>query len=83
MKRWTLATTLITCLAVSPGCVTRTNNDGTCGSTTVTDTYAGPALETGLYYQFRATSFRDKNGVRTAISSTEDLTGVFQFLAPD
>ena len=53
------------------------------GSTTVTDTYAGPALETGLFYQFRAMSFRDKTGGRTAISSTEDLTGVFQFVGTE
>ncbi len=50
------------------------------GMTTVSTTYAGPPLEPGLFYQFRATSFRDKNGVRTSISTTEDLTGVFQFL---
>src|SRR5262249_10353020 len=38
--------------------------------------YGGPALEAGMYYQFRATSYH--NG--TAISATEDLRGVF-FLA--
>lgn len=50
------------------------------GLATVSHTYAGPALEPGMYYQFRTTSFRDKNGVLTAISATEDLRGVFQFI---
>ena len=35
--------------------------------------YNGPALEPGMYYQFRATSIKD--GI--AISRTEDLRGVF------
>jgi hypothetical protein len=52
----------------------------TTGSSTVSHSYAGPALQPGMFYQFRATSFRDKNGTRTAISSTEDLVGVFYFL---
>ena len=52
------------------------------GSASVTLEYDGPALESGLFYQFRATSFRERSGVRTAISRTEDLKGVFQFLAP-
>lgn len=47
------------------------------GSPTVTHVYGGPDLASGMFYQFRATSFRDKNGVRTAISRTEDLKGVF------
>jgi hypothetical protein len=51
------------------------------GSATVTHTYAGPALEQGMFYQFRATSFREKLGQRTSISTTEDLKGVFQYLA--
>ena len=51
------------------------------GSVTVTYTYDGPALESGMFYQFKATSFRDKNGVRTNISSTEDLKGVFQYVS--
>ncbi len=42
-------------------------------------TYAGPALDPGMYYQFRALSFRDKSGTRTAISATEDLKGVFWY----
>lgn len=50
------------------------------GSETVTLLYAGPPLEPGIFYQFRVTSFRDKNDVETAISITEDLKGVF-FLA--
>lgn len=49
------------------------------GSATVTHTYAGPALENGMFYQFRATSFRDGTDGRSAISRTEDLKGVFQF----
>ena len=39
-------------------------------------TYAGPALEPGMYYQFRATSY-DGGGV--SLSSTEDLRGVFWY----
>jgi len=38
-------------------------------------TYAGPALKSGMYYQFRATSI--KGGV--PISRTEDLRGVFLY----
>jgi len=33
-----------------------------------------------MFYQFRATSFRERSGVRTHISSTEDLKGVFFFM---
>jgi hypothetical protein len=51
------------------------------GSSTVQHAYAGPALESGMFYQFRATSFREKTGDRTAISTTEDLKGVFYYLA--
>ena len=47
------------------------------GSATVTHTYAGPDLVPGMFYQFRITSFREKTGERTAISTTEDLRGVF------
>jgi len=43
------------------------------GGETVDVPYAGPALEVGMYYQFRATSFRDTG----PISQTEDLRGVF------
>jgi hypothetical protein len=46
------------------------------GSSTVSATYAGPALEPG-YYQFRAASFRSKTGTKTYIAMTEDLKGVF------
>ncbi|MCZ6699094.1 MAG: carboxypeptidase-like regulatory domain-containing protein [Planctomycetota bacterium] len=51
------------------------------GSATVTHTYAGPALEPGMFYQFRVKSFREQTGTRTAISATEDLRGVFFYLA--
>jgi hypothetical protein len=43
------------------------------GSEPVVVSYEGPALERGMFYQFRATSIKD--GV--PISSTEDLRGVF------
>ena len=48
---------------------------------TVEHTYAGPALEEGMYYQFKALSWREKTGQRTAISKTEDLKGVFTYSA--
>mgnify|MGYP000436370314 CR=1 FL=1 len=38
-------------------------------------TYAGPALQPGMYYQFRVTSLR--RGGSQPISMTEDLLGVF------
>lgn len=44
------------------------------GNKNVSVAYAGPALESGMIYQFRATSL--KSGV--PISRTEDLKGVFQ-----
>ena len=37
----------------------------------------GPDLEKGMYYQFRATSWREPGGTPTPISQTEDLKGVF------
>jgi hypothetical protein len=37
--------------------------------------YEGPALQPGMYYQFRATSIKDDS----PISRTEDLRGVFVF----
>lgn len=40
----------------------------------VTLTYAGPALEAGMYYQFRVASIKDPSEV---ISRSEDLKGVF------
>lgn len=43
------------------------------GNQPVVLAYEGPALEPGMYYQFRATSIKD--GV--PISQTEDLRGVF------
>ena len=49
---------------------------GVSGSSTVKVPYGGPALISGMWYQFRATSWRDKGG-GTAISRTEDLRGVF------
>jgi hypothetical protein len=40
--------------------------------------YAGPALQKGMYYQFRATSWRQSGGQPPGpISQTEDLKGVF------
>lgn len=39
--------------------------------------YAGPALETGMYYQFRVTAWREVQGQRLNTSRTEDLRGVF------
>ena len=52
------------------------------GGATVSLEYAGPALEPGMFYQFRVTSFRERSGSRSAISATEDLKGVFYFLVP-
>jgi len=46
------------------------------GSADVTATYAGPALQPGMYYLFQALSYRIKTG-RVAISRTEDLRGIF------
>ena len=47
------------------------------GSDTVTRMYEGP-LEVGMYYQFRATSWRAPGGrMPSPISTTEDLLGVF------
>lgn len=44
----------------------------------VSATYGGPALVKGLYYQFRATSWRQSGGKPPGpISQTEDLRGVF------
>ncbi len=50
---------------------------GVSGSDTVDVAYDGPALEQGMFYQFRAWSWRDKKGAQTFISATEDLRGVF------
>lgn len=53
--------------------------DGVSGSSSVTLTYEGPALDEGMYYQFRVTSFRDTNDGRVSISTSEDLLGVFYY----
>jgi hypothetical protein len=45
------------------------------GNAPATVEYDGPALTSGMYYQFRAVSIKD--GV--PISSTEDLKGVFRY----
>jgi hypothetical protein len=53
--------------------------DGVSGGERVTVSYGGDALTPGMYYQYRATSKRDKMGDVTSISRTEDLRGVFVF----
>lgn len=53
------------------------------GSATVTHEYGGPTLQSGMFYQFRVTSFREQSGVRTPISTTEDLRGVFFYFGVD
>lgn len=63
--------------------VWRDESGSVSGSATVTHAYAGPSLEVGMFYQFRATSFRERNAERTAISSTEDLRGVFVYLGSE
>lgn len=52
---------------------------GVSGSATVEVNYGGDPLIPGMFYQFRATSFRDKQGGITNISRTEDLRGVFEY----
>ncbi len=54
--------------------------DRVTGANQVEVQYGGPT-ESGMYYQFRATSWRDSGGGgdATAISRTEDLKGVFFF----
>jgi hypothetical protein len=49
---------------------------GVSGSDEVSIEYGGP-LEAGMYYQFRATSWRIPGGEPGPISQTEDLRGVF------
>ncbi len=50
---------------------------GVSGDGMVSVPYEGP-LEKGMYYQFRASSWRTKpSGEQSAISTTEDLRGVF------
>jgi hypothetical protein len=57
------------------------NVPGVSGSSTVNVAYGGP-LEPGMYYQFRATSWRLSGAVPGPISNTEDLRGVFYVAAP-
>ncbi len=52
------------------------NIPGQSGSGDVSVAYGGP-LDKGMYYQFRATSWRQKPNSTSAISATEDLRGVF------
>ncbi len=54
--------------------------EGVSGSEHVSLTYTGPSLEHGMIYQFRVTSFRERNSGRAAISKTEDLRGAFEFV---
>lgn len=53
--------------------VWETSTAGVSGSDDVSIAYGGPALEAGMYYQFRARSIRGTS----PISMTEDLKGVF------
>lgn len=46
------------------------------GNEDVAVLYAGPALDEGKFYQFRALSLKDADD-ETALSATEDLRGVF------
>ncbi|MFO7566976.1 MAG: hypothetical protein R6X02_30305 [Enhygromyxa sp.] len=48
---------------------------GVSGSATVSVEYGGPALTPGMYYRFRATSYK----MGTPLSRTEDLRGVFVY----
>ncbi|HEY0135904.1 MAG TPA: hypothetical protein VGB85_17585, partial [Nannocystis sp.] len=50
---------------------------GVSGSDNVELAYAGPALVSGMYYQFRVTSWREVQNKRLNIARTEDLRGVF------
>lgn len=50
---------------------------GVSGSERVEVPYAGPALTSGMVYQFRVTAWKDTPQGDTAISRTEDLRGVF------
>jgi hypothetical protein len=54
--------------------VWQTSIPGVTGSPTVSVTYGGPALQNGMYYQFRAIS---RDAASNALSQTEDLKGVF------
>lgn len=46
------------------------------GQSNVSVAYDGP-MEPGMYYQFRATSWRSSGGMPGPIANTEDLRGVF------
>jgi len=52
------------------------NIPGVSGQPNVSVAYDGP-FEPGMYYQFRATSWRSTGGGSGPISNTEDLRGVF------
>lgn len=49
---------------------------GVSGAPTVSVPYGGP-MDPGMYYQFRATSWRSPGGKPGPIANTEDLRGVF------
>lgn len=53
---------------------------GQSGGSAVEVAYGGPALQAGMYYQFRATSIRETANKTSPISRTEDLRGVFVFM---
>jgi hypothetical protein len=55
---------------------------GVSGSSQVSYTWTGAALDEGMVYQFRAHSYRTDAGGKRYISSTEDLRGVFQYMPP-
>ncbi|MHC5111921.1 MAG: peptidase associated/transthyretin-like domain-containing protein [Planctomycetota bacterium] len=57
-----------------------TESESVSGSETIQLAYGGPPLQNGMFYQFKVTSFRERNGPRTAISTTEGLRGVFYYL---
>lgn len=66
---------LVWCLSDDPTC-DGPSIPGVSGSNDVSVEYGGP-LEPGMYYQFRATSWRSPGGEPGPISATEDLRGVF------
>ncbi|MEZ4450586.1 MAG: carboxypeptidase-like regulatory domain-containing protein [Nannocystaceae bacterium] len=67
---------LVWCLSEQlPGC-DGPNIPGVSGQDEVTVPYMGP-LDPGMYYQFRATSWRAPGGNPGPIATTEDLRGVF------
>jgi hypothetical protein len=68
---------LVWCAAdasIMPGCAAGNVPKST--SSPVSVDYGGP-LEPGMYYQFRATSWRTPGGKPGPIAATEDLRGVF------